>query len=369
MLRGVVAALGAEHEVVVAARPALLHECSALDAEVLVLPEDAAGSAAADLRAFDAATAIAKPDHRLHLYAVRPVLARWAVRRRHPVPTSALVISPSALHYPRAYGTPLSAGEWANALVKEALARRFLARRDTHAVLTMDPAAARRWTGPRAHVSALPEPPVPPMPATSGARDGVILYGALSARKGVGHLARALEEGAAGLRVVIAGRPEPGYAAQLDRELERLRRGGVRLEAHLGWIEDQDALGLRAGVACVVIPYVGHKGTSRVLVEAATAGTPVVAHASGLVGAQVRDRGLGTCVDVRDPAALRAAILELTDDATAVAGHAPALRALAAASTPQAFGAAVREPFARGGIREAAPVLSGARRGVPRTTA
>ncbi len=347
MLRGVLDALRAEHDVIVAARPELLEECGNVVADVVPLSADAASGASADLDAFDAATAAVRPDHRLHLYAIRPVLARWLRRRAHEVPTSVLVISPAALHYPRAYATPLSPHEWGNALVKEALVRAFCRRRDAHAVLTMDPLAAERWArSARAPAFALPEPPVPPVPAVS-THSGVVVYGALSERKGIGHVTAALSSGADGLRVVVAGRADPDYAPLLDRELAALRGAGVRVEEHRGWIEDADALALLASAACAAVLYVGHKGTSRVLVEAATAGTPVVAHDEGLLGALVRRHGLGLTVNARDPAAVRAALIELTaDPAASRARYAARLGEFAAASSPAQFRRAVCAPFA-----------------------
>jgi glycosyltransferase involved in cell wall biosynthesis len=259
------------------------------------------------------------------------------------------VISPAALHYPRAYDTPLGPAEWANAAAKEVLVRRFRRRVDTHAVLTMDPEAAARWRraagGP---VQALPEPPVRPLPGSRARRDGVVLYGALAPRKGIGLVARALGPaggGADGLRVVLAGRVAAGYEDAFAAQALELELGGARVERHLGWLPDGVGLELLSCARCVVIAYVGHKGSSRVLTEAAAVGTPVVAHAGGLVGALVREHGLGLAVDARDPGALRAAVLALARDPEAVARHAPALAAFAEGSSPPRFRAAATAPF------------------------
>jgi glycosyltransferase involved in cell wall biosynthesis len=347
MLREIVRALADRNDVVVAARRPLLEQAGELPADIWVLGEEAAQSASADLDAFDHVTARVRPDHRLHVYAPRPVLAAWVLRRRQAVPTSALVISPPALHYPRAYNTPLSASEWANALVKELLVECFRRRRDVHAVLTMDPLAAERWRrrggGPAV---ALREPPVRRAKSPPSKADGAILLGALSPRKGFAYVVAALEHGADGLRLVLAGKVESGYEPVLAEGVARLRAGGVLVEEHLGWLGDDDMLALLAGARCALVPYVGHKGTSRIVTEAAAVGTPVVAHGAGLLGDQVRHYGLGLAVDARRPQALRAAILELARGPVADRTYETALADFAARSSPTAFGAAVCALFA-----------------------
>jgi glycosyltransferase involved in cell wall biosynthesis len=52
---------------------------------------------------------------------------------------------------------------------------------------------------------------------------------------------------------------------------------------------------------------------SRVLVEACSVGTPVIAHDFGLLGHLVRRHRLGLAVDCTDPNALREAVLLLTE--------------------------------------------------------
>jgi glycosyltransferase involved in cell wall biosynthesis len=80
---------------------------------------------------------------------------------------------------------------------------------------------------------------------------------------------------------------------------------------------------------------------SRVLVEAASVGTPVVVNDYGLLGHLVREHGIGRAVDRRDAGALRAAITTFTGSPAAVAAHQPALRAFAERYSEAAFGAAL----------------------------
>jgi Glycosyl transferases group 1 len=98
--------------------------------------------------------------------------------------------------------------------------------------------------------------------------------------------------------------------------------------------QDDGTYGL-ASANCAVLPYPHHAGMSRVLVQACSVGTPVVAHHFGLLGHLVRTHGLGLSVDCTDPRALREAVLTLADP-TQPAAHAEALRAFAR-YTPDRF--------------------------------
>jgi glycosyltransferase involved in cell wall biosynthesis len=71
---------------------------------------------------------------------------------------------------------------------------------------------------------------------------------------------------------------------------------------------EQEGLAVLGRMRCAVLPYQRHYGMSRVLVEAAHVGTPVVVQRGGLVGHLVEQWGIGTAVDCRDPRALRAAL-------------------------------------------------------------
>jgi glycosyl transferase family 1 len=249
-------------------------------------------------------------DHLVLTYA-DPVL-RWLVGwKRLPCPHSILVMKPRA-HYRRLYRTQLSPRERLSAIFQDRLVARWRQRDDAFAVFTMDPGAAERWSHRRGCQAIwLPDAP-PSLPTPSpGSRDGCLLFGYLEPRKGIGLLARALSEGAAGLRVTIAGSPAPEYREQLESEIDEMRAGGVEVKAHLRRISDAEAATSLASVRCVVLPYLDHYGSSGVLAESAALQTPVVSTSEGLLGHTVREYELGLTVDPTDAAALRAAILEL----------------------------------------------------------
>ena len=67
---------------------------------------------------------------------------------------------------------------------------------------------------------------------------------------------------------------------------------------------------------------------SRVLLESAAVGTPVITHDFGLLGHLVRQEGLGIAVDCTKPDALRAALDQMADESLR-ASFAPRLEAFA----------------------------------------
>jgi glycosyltransferase involved in cell wall biosynthesis len=133
----------------------------------------------------------------------------------------------------------------------------------------------------------------------------------------------------------------PGQEKWLEEQVGRLKGGGVRVDLRLGGLAEQELLDVLAAARCALLPYPRHFGMSRVLVEAAVAGTPVVAHDFGLVGHLAREHGLGAAVDCGDAGALGRAIAPFLSDPAAVGERAPALERFAAGFEAQAFAAAL----------------------------
>jgi Glycosyl transferases group 1 len=278
---------------------------------------------------------------RLVLTYADPVLRWLAGWKPLPCPHSILVMKPRA-HYRTLYRTHLGPKERLSAVFQDRLVARWRRRDDAFAVFTMDPGAAERWSRRRGCKAVwLPDAP-PSLPAPSpGARDGCLLFGYLEPRKGIGLLARAVGEGANGLRVTIAGSPAPEYRERLEEELDEMRAGGVQVDAQLRRISDAEAAACLASARSVVLPYLDHYGSSGVLAESAALQTPVVSTDEGLLGHIVREYELGLTVDPTDAAALRAAVLELNQGGSAER-FAPGMRRYLEAHSPEAFADAAR---------------------------
>jgi glycosyltransferase involved in cell wall biosynthesis len=163
-----------------------------------------------------------------------------------------------------------------------------------------------------------------------------VLYGSLTPRKGIELLTSALTLEPTPMRLVLAGRPDPAYVTQLERQVAELEASGVEVELRAHRHSEVEGLRELAGASCALLPYPRHSGMSRVLVEAASVGTPVVAHHFGLLGYLVRASRLGLSVDCADPRALRTAVLTMADPERR-ASYAKPLAAFSARFAPNRF--------------------------------
>jgi glycosyltransferase involved in cell wall biosynthesis len=164
----------------------------------------------------------------------------------------------------------------------------------------------------------------------------------MSARKGVDRLVRAVSRLQAGTTVVLAGNGEPGFESELERYCERMSAAGASVE-RIGELDESGAQDVLASARVAVLPYRRHVGMSRVLIEAAVAGTPVVADSFGLLGHLAEDWGLGTAVDTDDALAFAAALDRTLADPGVVEDLRRSVERIAGR---QAFEAALARAFA-----------------------
>jgi len=256
----------------------------------------------------------------VHLFA--DGIVRWLVREPPFEARLILCLFRPRRHYPNEFGTPLSLRARAAALTFDTLVSAWRRRSDAHAVLTLDEVAAQRWAQrPGAPARWLPEPWVewrePPRPWDQ--RRGCVLFGALTERKGIELLAAAVRRASSPPPVVLAGVVDPGYQARLHEQVRRMEAAGAEVELRPRWHSGEEGLEVLARARCAVLPYQDHFGMSRVLVEAATVGTPVAVHANGLLAHLVHTHSLGLVVDCTDPGALAGALEDLTATAAPAA--------------------------------------------------
>lgn len=307
---------------------------------------DKASLARQELELLREAVDAVRPDHAAVLFA-DPVLRWLAGAPPFPCKVSVFVMFATA-HFPRAYGLPLSPRERASALFKERNIRRWRRRPDAHELFGLDAEAVRRWGAkPGAAARWIPEPglEVEPRLAPAAERHGCFMFGHIDERKGLDRLAAALAAGCDGLELSIYGAVAPEYSERLDRELEAMRAGNVRLDADLRRVPYADAMGRMAQARCALLSFGWRPSGSRVLLEAAAARTPVVVGSDSAVGRLVERHGLGVTADPADPAALREAILGLTRDSESGGRYAENLRRYAEELHGDRFPAEVRGAF------------------------
>lgn len=252
-----------------------------------------------------------RPDRFVHMWADH-LLEHWRAEAT-PCPAAFIVFFPTA-HYPERFGAKLTEAELASATALERAVAACRGLPTTCSMMTLAPFAAEAWQArPGAPALWLPEPPVSGSSKAEQERSvDVGFFGVLAQRKGLHWLAAAIEAGLGGVSVAIAGWIEqPGHRPEVMRLVERMQGAGARVELALEHHTEQQGLDFLARARCVVLPYPRHFGMSRVLLEAASVGTPVVAHDFGLLGHLVRSRGLGAVVDCADSGRFARAIAEV----------------------------------------------------------
>lgn len=281
-----------------------------------------------------------RPDHLVLLYA-DPVL-RWLVRRPALSTQTSICIHFAQSHFRRAYGTRLGPAATARAAFKDLLMRRWARRRDARVAFFSDEEAARLWRHRGISARWLPEPPLdePLDPRPWEERRGAFLFGYLDARKGLETIAEALRAEPPRQPVLLAGEPAPEYRDRIAGLVEHARSGGASVDARLSRIPGEEAMRELGRTRCALLSFGWVPTGSRVLLEAAASGAPVLGTARGTIGHLIRTRSLGIAVDPTDPRAIGRGIRHLTE--SDVNPFAPGLAAYAAEMGGEAFGEAVR---------------------------
>jgi glycosyltransferase involved in cell wall biosynthesis len=221
------------------------------------------------------------------------------------------------------------------ASIKKALFFRLLDNRYLRRLLTIDESLAEYLKGKTKGVGRtafLPEPAeLGNLPNTADAkrqlgvpmgRKLVLVYGAISRRKGVVELMRALANPAfpASVDVLLAGEVLDDVHDLLAESSVRslLAQGRLRLLDRFIITEEEPVLFAAADI--VWLGYRGHYTASGVLVQAASAGCPVIACEEGILGWQARRHGLGVVLRPADASAIIVAVNSLLEGAPRTSG-------------------------------------------------
>jgi glycosyltransferase involved in cell wall biosynthesis len=218
------------------------------------------------------------------------------------------------------------------ALHQRALACAAFGHPQLQRVFSLDPRAAEMvWLGPlKMKITPLPDPVTMPRPSTASSRAAArarfaipperiaaLHFGQVSRRKDIASLMAAIERMTPSrlqrLSLLIAGPRVLSEAPDLEVRLDRLRRLGVQIVFHPGFVAEELAQALFEAADVVLVAYHRHIGMSGVLLRAAAHGRPVLSQRDGLMGQLVCRHRLGVTVDTEDRTALTGALSSMVD--------------------------------------------------------
>ncbi|MEK6801194.1 MAG: glycosyltransferase family 4 protein [Nitrospirota bacterium] len=213
---------------------------------------------------------------------------------------------------------------------KERLFHRLLSSRHLRALFTIDKTLQEYIHGSgRPHASRLHYIPdvTEPMPAMNRQQARqllgipvsgkvILVYGALSSRKGIDVLMQATENDAfpSDVHIVLSGE-QPAEVEDILRSAtaDRLRLD-YRLHEIKRYLTNAESAAVFSAADFVWVGYRRHYLMSGILVQAASAGLPVIACEEGLIGWLTRRYRAGIVVSTSSPPSIARAVKELCDN-------------------------------------------------------
>lgn len=264
-----------------------------------------------------------RAQHAVVMYLDQMLQGPLALGLRPACPLSGIYFRP-AFHYPDFSGATESEtpAEAKRSRRQKLTVKAAIQWDQIHTLWTLDPYAvpALQALGARQRVYALAdpvpeEPPSPKLVADLKGRYGldprghtVLLFGALTERKGVGvalaAMSRVAPDHGRPLTALVVGRAPEAFEATLTAAIEEAEAAGVRVVRQGGFIPESEVQAHFAVADIVMAPYQRHVGSSGIAIRAARAGKQLVASDYGMLGESVRRENLGVAVDASDAGAV-----------------------------------------------------------------
>jgi len=262
-----------------------------------------------------------------------------------PCPVSSIYFRPT-FHYPALTRTALDWKEQLQHWREKLVIRQVMRHRRLETLFSLDP-----FVIPHLHQLShqtqavhLPDPvegaaPVAPSQVEAlrqqlgieAGRQVLLLFGALTERKGVFPLLEALAELPSDrcqhICLLLVG--ESKISTQIDARLSRLRQTQpLQAIAHYQFVPEAAVQVYFHLADLVLAPYQRHVGMSGILLQAAAAQKPVLSSDYGLMGEMVHRYGLGLAVDSTRPAAIAAGLCQFLRAAPGTVGDRDRMQAL-----------------------------------------
>ena len=278
-----------------------------------------------------------RADHCIALYLDRLAQGPLALGYQAPCPVSGILFRPAFY-----YEAPRSA----RSMRQRILLRRALKNPCLGTLLSLDPLAVDplRALQPKARIEAIPDPipidctdTVPPEIPPS--QRVLLLFGALSSRKGIFQVLEALpllpSDVTESVCLALVGRPIQSESGRIRSAVERAQStGSVPIHTVFDYVSEEAVNGWFERAEIVLATYQRHVGSSGILMRAAAAETPVLSSDYGLMGALTKRYQLGVATDTTSAPAISEAITRLLREPAA---QKETMRAFAERHTPAHF--------------------------------
>lgn len=293
-----------------------------------------------------------RADHVLLMYLDHVQLSlAFGLRFDRPLSLSGILFRPT-FHYGRT-GLSATARERLTGARKRLTLSAALRNPHIRYVFCLDHLAAKELPrlGTRAQPVSLPEPlrderaPGRDDSTIAQAEPGrrrLLLLGNLDERKGIDMVLDALSSLSApeqsSVALLLAGRVVgEGRTALLGRISALRDTSHVQVVFEDRYLDEDEMQPLVRASDLVLLTYIGHVGSSGVLVRAARAGVPVLSTDVGLLGDLVRRHHLGATVDAASATAIRETLARWLADPTSLPFDAAHAQAFSRANTAETF--------------------------------
>lgn len=171
----------------------------------------------------------------------------------------------------------------------------------------------------------------------------ILAYGALSVRKGIGCLLDgfAHQDCPKDVSLLLAGRQDSEAEEAIQAHIDQFPEHKNRIFQLKGFLNDEQQSLVFSACDAVWVGYLGWYGMSGVMIQAGTAGKPIIAMNEGLVGWLTEKEGLGELCEIRSPSKVAHAITRLFENSDRLQGYVQAGLRFTEDRTEQAFGAGI----------------------------
>lgn len=241
-----------------------------------------------------------------------------------PCPVSGIYFRPT-FHYSHFSTAPVSKRKKLQIYWEQFILNRVLQNSKLHTLFSLDPFVVNHISSAAAQrkLVYLPDPvELCQVSPSQGLREQLgieshrrvlLLFGALTARKGIDHVLDAIPQLSPNLHeqlaIVMVGEASANYQEHLETKIANLlQRYPIQIVRHYAFVAEEEVSAYFQNADLVLATYQRHVGMSGILIQAAAVQKPVLSSDYGLMGELVKQYQLGLAVDTTQPEAIAAGI-------------------------------------------------------------